>query len=30
MTGAALGKLRVEIGSAPGVMLVRYRKVKGS
>jgi alpha-galactosidase len=30
MTGAALGKLRVEIGSAPGVMLVRYRKIKGS
>jgi alpha-galactosidase len=27
MTGAGLGKLRVEIGSAPGVMLVRYRKL---
>jgi alpha-galactosidase len=27
MTGAALGKLRVEIGSAPGVMLVRYRRI---
>jgi alpha-galactosidase len=26
--GAELGKLRVEICSAPGVMLVRYRKVK--
>jgi alpha-galactosidase len=26
MTGAALRNLRVEIGSAPGVMLVRYRK----
>ncbi len=30
MTGAALGNLQVEIGSAPGVMLVRYRKIKGS
>jgi alpha-galactosidase len=30
MIGAELGKLRVEIGSAPGVMLVRYRKIKGS
>jgi alpha-galactosidase len=30
MSGAALGHLRVEIGSAPGVMLVRYRKIKGS
>jgi alpha-galactosidase len=26
MTGAALGKLRVEIDSTPGVMLVRYRQ----
>ena len=26
MTGAALGNLRVEIGSAPGVMLIRYHK----
>jgi alpha-galactosidase len=30
MKGAELGKLRVEIGSAPGVMLVRYRRVKAS
>jgi alpha-galactosidase len=30
MTGAALSNLRVEIGSAPGVMLVRYRMIKGS
>jgi hypothetical protein len=30
ITGAELGKLRVEIGSAPGVMLVRYRRVKAS
>jgi len=30
MTGAALSKLRVEISSAPGVMLVRYRKIKSS
>jgi len=28
MTGAKLGKLRVEIGSGPGVMLVLYRRVK--
>ena len=28
MTGAELGKLRVELNSAPGVMLVRYRKMK--
>jgi hypothetical protein len=27
ITGAELGKLRVEIGSAPGVMLVRYPRV---
>jgi alpha-galactosidase len=30
ITGAELGKLRVEIGSAPGVMLVRYRRVRAS
>ena len=30
MTGDALSKLRVQIGSAPGVMLVRYRRVKAS
>ena len=30
MTGAALGNLRVEIGSAPGVMLIRYRKINAS
>jgi len=29
MTGAALGKLTVKIDSAPGVTLVRYRKIKG-
>jgi hypothetical protein len=29
LAGAALANLRVEIGSAPGVMLVRYRKIKG-
>jgi alpha-galactosidase len=29
MTGAELGKLQVEIGTAPGVMLVRYRKING-
>jgi alpha-galactosidase len=28
MTGAELGKVRVELNSAPGVMLVRYRKMK--
>jgi alpha-galactosidase len=27
MTGAALANLRVQIGAAPGVLLVRYRKV---
>jgi hypothetical protein len=29
MTGAELGKLRVEVGSAPASLLVRYRKAKG-
>ena len=28
MTSAALGKLRVKIDSAPGVLLVRYRRLK--
>jgi hypothetical protein len=30
MAGAELGHLRVVIGSAPGVILVRYRKIKDS
>jgi alpha-galactosidase len=29
MTGAELGKLRLEVGSAPASLLVRYRKAKG-
>jgi alpha-galactosidase len=30
MTGGALGSLGVKIGSAPGVMLIRYRKINAS